>query len=371
MSTFIKQYIEREKISRRNFLFATAAGVSASALPGVWGAGPAHAGGHGGWALAWSYRDRASAYWNTIVSGGEAYVDSLGMAKSDMVNLINEGSSEKSLADIKAFLAKNNGKGAIACDANDSPNARPVAEAVRDAGGYLSTIWNKTNDLHPWDIGDNYVAHLSWSGEKPSADAARALFDAMGGKGGVVHIGGIPANIPAIERLNGLKNAMKDYPDVELLDVQSADWDTTKAAEVMSSLLTRYGYNIKGVHCANDNMAYGVIEALRAEGITDMPITAFDGNPEAVDLVIQGKLLATVFTNPHWGGGIALGLAHQAAIGAFVPSEEPNAHREFYGPSILVTPSDAAEFKKTYLDATPTYDWTDRWGLSAGQIQYT
>ena len=49
--------------------------------------------------------------------------------KVDMVNLINEASSEKSLADIKAFLAKNNGKGAIACDPNDSPNARPVVEA--------------------------------------------------------------------------------------------------------------------------------------------------------------------------------------------------------------------------------------------------
>ena len=61
---------------------------------------------------------------------------------------------------------------------------------------------------------------------------------------------------------------------------------------------------------------------------------------------IKGDLLATVFTNPHWGGGIALALAHQAAIGAFKPSEEPNAHREFYGPSILVTPDDAAEFKK-------------------------
>ena len=81
------------------------------------------------------------------------------MSASDMTNLINEGSSEKSLADIKAFLAKNGGKGAIACDANDSPNARPVVEAVREAGGYISTIWNKTDDLHPWDIGDNYVAH--------------------------------------------------------------------------------------------------------------------------------------------------------------------------------------------------------------------
>ena len=102
MSTFIKDFIEREKLSRRNFLFASAAGVSSAALVGPLGINPALAGGHGGWSMAWSYRDRASAYWNSVVSGGEAYVESLGMASSDMVNLINEGSSEKSLADIKA-----------------------------------------------------------------------------------------------------------------------------------------------------------------------------------------------------------------------------------------------------------------------------
>lgn len=369
MSTFIKDFIEREKINRRNFLLATAAGLTTAAVPGLFGKGAAMAD-SGGWALAWSYRDRASAYWNAIVSGGEAYTESLGLSKDAMTNLINEGSSEKSLADIKAFLAKNNGKGAIACDANDSPNARPVVEAVKGAGGYITTIWNKTDDLHPWDIGDNYVAHISWSGVKPSAEAARILFEKMGGEGGVVHLGGIPANIPAIERLEGLKVAMKDFPKIELLDAQPADWDTTKAAELMASYLTRYGDKIKGVHCANDNMAYGVIEALKAEGITDMPITAFDGNPEAVDLVMKGELLATVFTNPHWGGGIALALAHQAAIGAFKPSDEPKEHREFYGPSILVTPADAAEFKKKYIESTPKYDWTDKWGLSAGQIQY-
>jgi ribose transport system substrate-binding protein len=368
MSTFIKNYIEQEKISRRNLLLAAAAGLTATTLPRAFGPGMAQAD-SGGWALAWSYRDRASAYWNAIVSGGEAYTESLGLKKEDMTNLINEGSSEKSLADIKAFLAKNGGKAAIACDANDSPNARPVAEAVREAGGYLSTIWNKTDDLHPWDIGDNYVAHISWSGEKPSAEAAKILFDAMGGEGGVVHLGGIPANIPAIERLNGLKTAQKDYPKIEILDTQPADWDTTKAAELMASYLTKYGDKIKGVHCANDNMAYGVLEALKAEGIT-LPVVAFDGNPEAVDMVMKGDLLATVFTNPHWGGGIALALAHQAAIGKFKPSEEPKEHREFYGPSILVTKADAENFKKTYLDSTPKYDWSDRWGLSAGQIEY-
>lgn len=193
----------------------------------------------------------------------------------------------------------------------------------------------------------------------------------MGGKGGVVHLGGIAANNPAIERLNGLKNALKDFPEIELLDAQPADWDTTKAAELMASFLTKYGDKITGVHCANDNIAYGVIEALKAEGLDGtIPIVAYDGNPEAVQMVMDGKLLATVFTNPHWGGGITLALAYHAAIGTFKPSEEPKEHREFYGPTILVTAADAAEFKAKFIDATPTYDWTDFWGPSNGQIQY-
>ena len=369
MSTFIKDFIERETINRRNFLLASAAGIATTAIPGVFGDGMARA------ALtdpvcAWSYRDRANPYWLSIVSGGEAFVESIGRKKEDLVNLINEGSSEKSLADIKALLAKTNGNCAIAADCNDSPNARPVVEAVQAAGAYVSTIWNKTDDLHPWDFGDNYVSHMTWSDEKPAEETARILFKAMGGKGGVVHLGGIAANNPAVERLNGLKNALKDFPDIKLLDAQPADWDTQKANELMAQFLTRYGDEITGVHCANDTIAYGVLEALKAEGIENMPVVAYDGNLEAVKLVMEGKLLATVFTNPHWGGGVSSALSYHAAIGTFKPSEEPNEHREFYGPTILITQPDAEAFKAKYLDSTPAYDWTDFWGPSNGQIQY-
>jgi ribose transport system substrate-binding protein len=352
MSTFIKDFIEHQTVSRRTFLLASAAGMTTAAMPALF-ARPAHA------ALvdpvcAWSYRDRANPYWLSIVSGGEAFVESIGRSKDDLVNLINEGSSEKSLADIKALLAQNNGNCAIACDANDSPNARPIAEAVQAAGGYLSTIWNKTDDVHPWDFGDNWVSHMTWSDEKPAEETARILFAAMGGKGGVVHLGGIAANNPAVERLNGLKNALKDFPEITLLDAQPADWDTQKANELMAQFLTRYGDQITGVHCANDTIAYGVLEALKAEGIE----------------VMEGKILATVFTNPHWGGGVSSALSYHAAIGTFKPSEEPNEHREFYGPTILITTADAADFKAKFLDATPTYDWTDFWGQSNGGIMY-
>lgn len=368
--SFIKNFIENEKKTRRDFLLASAAGIGSVAAVSVLGTGVAKAALKNP-TIAWSYRNRTNPYWNEIVSGGEAFVGSLaGKSKSDLVSLINEGSSEKSLADVKALLSKTKGNLALAIDTNDAPNARAVIEAVYKAKAYVSTIWNKTDDLHPWDFGDYYVSHMTWSDEKPSEETARILFKAMGGKGGVVHIGGIASNNPAIERLNGLKNALKDYPDIELLASQPADWDTQKANRVMSSFLTRYGDEIKGVHCANDTIGYGVLEALRAEGIEDMPIVTYDGNSQAVGLVAQGKILATVFTNPYWGGGITASLAYHAAIGSFKPSAEPKDHREFYGPSILITPKDALAFKKRYLDNVPKYNWTDYWGPARGRIVY-
>jgi len=366
---FIGRFIEAERVSRRNLLLAGAFGVPAAAALRMLGPSPARAAVHADPAIAWSYRNRTNPYWNEIVSGGEAFVESLGRPREALTHLINEGSSEKSLADVKALLAKTGGALALAIDTNDAPNARPVVEAVAGAGGYVSTIWNKTDDLHPWDFGDSYVSHMTWSDEGPAEQTARILLEAMGGRGGVVHLGGIASNNPAIERLNGLRNALRDYPGVELLDAQPADWDTQKANRIMSSLITRYGDEITGVHCANDTIGYGVLEALRAEGM-DVPIVTYDGNPQAVDLVREGRILATVFTNPHWGGGITAALAYHAAIGTFRPSEEPPEHREFYGPTVLVTQRDAAEFRANYLDSVPTYDWNDFWGPTNGQITY-
>ncbi|TIW09208.1 MAG: ABC transporter substrate-binding protein, partial [Mesorhizobium sp.] len=115
--------------------------------------------------------------------------------------------------------------------------------------------------------------------------------------------------------------------------------------------------------------AYGVIEALRAEGIENMPIVAYDGNPEAVKLVMEGKLLATVFTNPHWGGGITAALAYYAATGAFKPSEEPKEHREFYGKAVLISHDNVEEYYKTNVESKPEIDWNDLWGRVTGAIR--
>ncbi len=363
--SFIKSFIERETARRRDFLLASAYGLVGvgTATLGL----PAFA--QEKLPVAWSYRDRNNPYWHGVASGGEAFMESIGRKKSELINLLNYGSSEKSLADIQALLSKTGGKVAIACDPNDAPNCRPVVESVQKAGSHISTIWNKEDNLHPWDFGDNWVSHMTWNDEGPAEQTARILFNAMGGKGAIVGVGGIPSNNPAIERRNGLMKALKDFPHIELLDYQPANWSTQKASQVMEGFLTRFGKKITGVFCANDSMAYGVLEALKVEG-RKLPVVAYDGTPEAIDMVIKGELLATCSTNPFWAGGITASLAYHAAIGSFTPSKEPKDHREFYGPTILVTQKDAAAFKAKYINSTPKYDWNDFWGPSPGGIKY-
>jgi ribose transport system substrate-binding protein len=151
-----------------------------------------------------SIRSLTNPYHATWNKGGEAFAKAMG---APYTTLVTEGNSEKCVADVRAMLAKTGGNMVLNVDPNDSPDARPIVEACHKAGAYVVTQWNKPADLHPWDFDPNYVAHISFSGVPNGKAMAEALFKAMGGEGGIVALGGILSNIPAIERKRGLDQA--------------------------------------------------------------------------------------------------------------------------------------------------------------------
>ena len=155
--------------------------------------------------VANSIRSLTNPYHASWNKGGAAFATSVG---SDYVTLVTEGNSEKGVADIKALLAKTGGNLVLNVDPNDSPDARPIVEACQEAGAYVVTQWNKPADLHPWDHNPNYVAHISFNGVPYGKAMAEALIKTMGGKGGIVALGGIESNVPAIERKAGLEQAL-------------------------------------------------------------------------------------------------------------------------------------------------------------------
>jgi ABC-type sugar transport system substrate-binding protein len=81
---------------------------------------------------------------------------------------------------------------------------------------------------------------------------------------------------------------LKDHPGIKLLDQQTANWDRTAAFPVMQTWLARYGKQITAVWAANDDMALGALEALRAAGLAGrIPVVGVDGIPEAVAAIAR------------------------------------------------------------------------------------
>lgn len=357
-------FIQAAMIERRKFLIGSALAAGSLILP----AGARKAFAATDLQFASSIRSLSNAFHVSWDKGSKAYADTVGANYSA---LVTEGNSEKGIADVKALLAKVGDKLVLGIDPNDVPDARPVVEAVAKAGGHVVTVWNKPDDLHPWDFGDNYVAHFSFNGVPAGEQTAKVLIDSFGGEGGIVALGGIPSNAPAIQRKQGLMNVVKANSKVELLDFQDADWDTTKANNITAAWITRYGDKIKGIWAANDGMAVGALEALRAEGLAGkVQVTGIDGTKDVLSAIKNKEMAATVDWNPYWIGGMALSLGYHAATGAFTPSKEPKEHREFYGTGALVTQADVDAYWKSHIDTTPQIDWNDLWGKVTGQITY-
>jgi ribose transport system substrate-binding protein len=204
---------------------------------------PAAARAAGAPTLVNSIRSLSNPYHATWNQGGQAFAKSVG---ADYVVLVTEGSSQKGIADIRAILAKTGGNMVLNLDANDSADTRPIVEACQEAKAHVLTQWSKSADLHPWDHDPYYVAHISYDNLKYGEGTGNALIAAMGGKGGIVALGGQIANSTSIERKQGLDKALAAHPDVHLLDFQAADWQSIKAHDTVSAWLTRFGSDITG-----------------------------------------------------------------------------------------------------------------------------
>ena len=349
---------------RRDILRGAAALAGAGALSGL--------GARRGYAadkptLVNSIRSLTNPYHATWNQGGAAFAQSVGC---DYVTLVTEGDSEKGIADIRAILTKTGGNMVLNVDPNDAPDARPIVEACVAAKAYVVTQWNKPADLHPEDHNPYYVAHISFDGLRYGEETANLLIRAMGGSGGIVALGGILSNTPAIERKAGLEKALAANPNVKLLDFQVADWQSTKAYDTVSAWLTRFGDQIKGIWAANDDMGVGALEALRAEQLAGkVPITGIDGIKTAVEAVRAGEFAGTVSWDPFWQGSMGLSIAYHAKMGMIDVSKEPKLHREFYGTGIVVSRDNADAFYKSNIEAPPKIDFNDLWGRVSGPLR--
>lgn len=297
-------------------------------------------------------RSLENPYHGTWARGGQAAADSLGG-----VHVVQtcEGSSEKQLNDIKALIAKA-GKDAVFCiDPNEAPNVIPIAKALEAAGVYYVTWWNKPDEIKAWNY-PHWVAHIAYDGISAGEFTAKALFEKMGGKGKFVAIQGMLANTTAIDRFKGMQNVLAKYPGIKMVAQDTGEWDRSKAFEKAKSFLVA-NPDITGIWAANDNMALGALEALRASGLAGkVMVTGVDGIPEMLAAVEKGEAAATVLNDSFWQGGIGLSLAYAAKTGKIDLKNTPKEKRQYFAKAIEV---DQSNVKDILNRGTPKYDWND------------
>lgn len=139
---------------------------------------------------------------------------------------------------------------------------------------------------------------------------AQALFDAIGGEGQVAMTQGALGHTGAQGRAKGFRQVLANYPKIELVDEQPADWDVTKVARIWDSLLTKFP-NLKAGFFHNDDMALAAQNVIKAKGRDGIRLSGIDAMPPAVNAVLDGRLVATV-RNPSCrihGWSVAAGVA--------------------------------------------------------------
>jgi ribose transport system substrate-binding protein len=103
-------------------------------------------------------------------------------------------------------------------------------------------------------------------------------------------------------RTDGLKAAIEETGR-NVLDVQDANCEADKAANIMENLLTKYGDKINGVMVTSDSMAVGAITSLKAVNKTDeVAVCGFDGFQVSIQCVADGTEKMIIAQKPYWMG---------------------------------------------------------------------
>jgi galactofuranose transport system substrate-binding protein len=198
-----------------------------------------------------------------------------------------------------------------------------VFQEAKDAGIPIILVDRRANvseDLYTTYLGSDFI--------QEGESAAQVMVDLLDGKGKIVELAGTVGSAPAVDRYSGFREITQDYPDMEIIASESGDFTRAKGKEVMGDLLQTYGDEIDAVYAHNDDMAIGAIRAIEDFGLKpgqDIKIVSIDAIREAFQMMIDGKLNATIECNPLLGPQffeLALKVVNGEPVPKWIPSEE-------------------------------------------------
>ena len=111
----------------------------------------------------------------------------------------------------------------------------------------------------------------------------------------IANLQGQPGASPAIDRNKGLHNVLDKAGDkYKIVFEQTAQFARDKGLSVTKSMLAGMATPPQVIVAANDDMALGALEAVKARNLKGIVIIGFDALPEALGKVRDGEMTATI-----------------------------------------------------------------------------
>ena len=179
------------------------------------------------------------------------------------------------------------GVAAIILDNAGADASVAAVQKAKDAGIPSFLI---DREITATGVAVSQIVSNNYQGAQLGAEEFVAL---MGEKGPYAELLGKESDTNAGVRSQGYHDVIDQYPDMELVAQQTANWSQTEAYSVMESMLQAHP-EITGVISGNDTMAMGAQAALEAAGRADVIVVGFDGSNDVRDSILAGGIKATV-----------------------------------------------------------------------------
>ena len=237
------------------------------------------------------------------------------------------GSAAKQVADVNSLIAQ--GVDAIFLVPREERPLIPAVMAAKKAGIPVILV-DRDVDQKLAKAGTDFLTVLRSDFVEEGKRAGEWVATKTGGSAKIIELQGTTGASPANDRRRGFADAIKAHSGLQIVASQTGDFARDTGRQVAETLLQAHP-DATVIYAHNDEMALGAIAAIEAAGKKpgkDVIVVSIDGEKDALQAIIDGKMGATVECSPKFGP-VAFDTIEKYGRGEKIPPVIINSDRFF------------------------------------------
>jgi len=216
--------------------------------------------------------------------------DAAAVANVEVINYDGQNQTTKQTADVEAAIIS--GLDGLVISPSDSVAMAPAVRQAVEAGIPVVTIDRRVDGV------EGILGHVGADNVKGGEAQGELIVKLFPDGARIVNLQGQPGSSPAIDRNQGVHNALDSMADKYVFVAeQTANFAREEGASVTEAILAGLDSPPDVIVAANDDMALGAMQVVQEQGL-NIAIIGFDALPEALAAIQAGTLTATIEQMP-------------------------------------------------------------------------